>query len=465
VPQLAENMKGGISDISGEEWNVLESANSGGEITRKKLAQAFSTSSELLLCDEPTTNLDEDGIAQLENSLMSYGGSILLISHDRALLDKVCNKIWELEDGALTEYHGNYSDYKTQKDIENKTAWDQYDKYVAERKHLQGALINRRSKAKSMKNPPKRMGNSEARLHRQDVRQRAGKVEQASTQIKRRLLRLETKDKPKEEASFKMSANISREYVSKTAVSVDRLSFSYGAREVLKDISLKVKRGEKVAVTGANGSGKSTLLNCIYNECDGVRTAPGAKLGYFRQDLKNLNDDDTVLYSVKKESTMPEHIIRTVLGRLGMRRDEVFKKIGVLSGGERCKTSLAKLICGGYPILLLDEPTNYLDIYVLEALEEMLEGFDGTVILVSHDRYFRKKITGREVELKSHLLFEKNKNAPIKKKDKNTMLLEMEKADLISRMTYPQKGDVREGLEARYNEVCELLNENEAERK
>ena len=465
VPQLDENMKGEISVISSKEWSVPESAKSGGEITRKKLAQAFSTSSQLLLCDEPTTNLDEEGIAQLESSLLNYDGSIILISHDRALLDRVCNKIWELEDGMLTEYHGNYTDYKAQKELARKNAWDEYDKYMAERKHLQKALADRSSKAKSMKNPPKRMGISEARLHKQDVRQRAGKVAQASTQIKRRLERLEAKDKPREEASFKMSANISGEYVSKTAVSVDGLNFSYGSREVLKDISLTVKKGEKMAVTGANGSGKSTLLNCIYNECVGVRTAPGAKIGYFRQDLKNLDDNETVLHSVKKQSTLPEHMIRTVLGRLGVRRDDVFKKTGVLSGGERCKASLAKLICGGYPILLLDEPTNYLDIYVLEALEDMLTGFDGTVIFVSHDRYFRKKIADREVEIRNHRLFDSEKPVPAGRKDERAMLLEMEKADLISRMTYPKKGDDRESLEARYKEVCALLNENGWERK
>jgi len=457
VPQLDEGMDGEISKLSGNEWNVPENAKSGGEITRRKLAKAFSCASNLLLCDEPTSNLDQSGIDMLEKSLCNYDGSIIIISHDRAMLDKVCNKIWELDRGRLTEYHGTYTDYRTQKELMRKNEWDEYDKYIDKKKQLESALTNRSSKAKSMKNPPKRMGNSEARLHRQDVRQRAGKVEQASKQIKHRLERLDVKRKPFEEASLKMSASFSKDYISKTAISVDNLNFAYGANTVLEDVSFSIKKGEHVAIAGDNGSGKSTLLNCIYNGYDAVKTAPGAKIGYFRQDLKNLNDNETVLSSIKKESMLPEHMIRIVLGRLGIKRGEVYKKIEVLSGGERCKVSLTKLICGGYPILLLDEPTNYLDIYVLEALEEMLSDFDGTIVLVSHDRYFRKKIADRNLVIRNHRILEERKATPAKQKKESTMLLEMEKAKLISKMTYPQKGDVIEALEERYREVCALL--------
>ncbi len=457
VPQLRE-AQGEISEISKKEWKVPESANSGGEITRRKLAKAFSTSSQLLICDEPTSNLDEDGIMQLEHSLLSYKGTIILVSHDRALLDKVCNKIWEVEDGVFTEFHGNYSSYKQQKELKRKSAWDAFEKYETEKRHLEGAARNRASKAKSMKNPPKRMGNSEARLHRMEVRQRAGKVEQASKQIKRRLERLEKVDKPRDELSFKMKANISSDYVSKTAVTVRKLNFSYGDKEILKDISIFIKRGEKISFSGFNGCGKTTLLNCIYNELDGVKIANGAVVGYYRQDLNNLDENATVLENVKKDSTFPEHMIRTVLGRLGIRRDAVFKKVTVLSGGERCKVSLAKIICGGYSIIILDEPTNYLDIYVLEALEDMLSSFDGTMLLVSHDRYFRKKVTDKEIVIKNKKIHTKEKPKLAMKSAQEKMLLEMKKADLVSRMTFPKKGDVREVLEESYNEVCEKLN-------
>lgn len=457
VPQLNESAEDEISKLSGNEWNVPENAKSGGEITRRKLAKAFSRASNLLLCDEPTSNLDQSGIDMLEKSLCNYDGSIIIISHDRALLDKVCNKIWEIEGCILTEYHGNYTDYRSQKKLNRKAARDEYDKYIDKKKQLEDALTNRSSKAKSMKNPPKRMGNSEARLHRQDVRQRAGKVEQASKQIKRRISRLDAKEKPHEEISFKMSASFSKDYISKTAISVDNLNFAYGANHILEDVSFSIKRGEHVAITGDNGSGKSTLLNCIYNGHDAIKTAPGAKIGYFRQDLSNLEDGETVLSSIKKVSMLPEYMIRIVLGRLGIKRGEVYKKIEMLSGGERCKVSLTKLICGGYPILLLDEPTNYLDIYVLEALEDMLSDFDGTIVLVSHDRYFRQKIATRQLILSGGMLKAQEKPKSLQKSDSSKMLLEMERAKLISRMTYPQKGDVVEVLEERYKEVCALL--------
>jgi macrolide transport system ATP-binding/permease protein len=201
------------------------------------------------------------------------------------------------------------------------------------------------------------------------------------------------------------------------------------------------------------------LLNCIYNEEIGVRIANGARVGYFRQDLQNLIDDESVLDSIKKESDLPEHMIRIVLGRLGIRRDDVHKKVEVLSGGERCKVSMAKIICGGYPIIILDEPTNYLDIYVLEALEDMLSEFDGTLLLVSHDRYFRRKVTDKELVIKNKKILSLDKPKKVMPNGQEKMLLEMEKAKLVSRMTYPQNGDNRDELETKYMEVAKRLNE------
>lgn len=457
IPQLTEYENSVPASREFKMWKVPKDPKSGGEVTRKKIASALSGDSQILLCDEPTSNLDQDGVEKLENTLKRYDGTVIIISHDRALLDKVCNKIWEINDGKFKVYNGNYSEYHRQRELEQKIKHDEYNNYLTEKKHLEEAISNRARKAKSMKNPPKRMGNSEARLHRMEVRQRAGKVEQASKQIRRRLERLEEKERPEKEISFKMTANTTDTYIKSNIIRVNDLSFAYCDKKILDEVCLNITKGEKVAITGNNGSGKSTLLNCIYDRHDGVYIPKGVDVGYFRQNTVDLEDHSTILESVKKFSTMPEYMTRIVLARLGIRREDVYKKIGILSGGERCKVSLATLICRRCPVLLLDEPTNYLDIYVLEALEDMLSEFDGTLVFVSHDRYFREKIATREVIVKDNKIEEKIKAKPKTVDSTQKMLLEMEKTDLICRLISPRKGDVKEELEKRYQEVCELL--------
>lgn len=459
IPQLKDYDNQSITNEQLKRWCVPQVPKSGGELTRMKIAGALSKSSQILLCDEPSSKLDLLGIEKLEEVLIKYDGTIIIISHDRALLDKVCNKIWEIDDGIFKTYQGNYTDYRRQKELKEKRQQEEYDSYITEKKHLENALQNRSLKAKSMTRTPSRMGNSEARLHRQNVRQKAGKVEQASKQIKKRLQRLEIKDKPKEYINIKISTNIAEKYISKNAITINNLTFSYSSDVILDDISLTVSRGDKVAITGDNGSGKSTLLNCISNKTTGAKIAPGAEIGYFRQNYSNLNQNNTILQCVKKNSAVPEYMVRIILGRLGIRRQDVFKKIKVLSGGELCKVSLASLICSRYPILLLDEPTNYLDIYVLEALEDMLYEFDGTLIFVSHDRYFREKIATREFMIKNNNIFEIDKNKPKKSNDSERLLLELKKVDLISRLAYLKQGDDIEELEQKYEEVCVLMNE------
>ena len=155
----------------------------------------------------------------------------------------------------------------------------------------------------------------------------------------------------------------------------------------MQDFSCTIKTGEKVALIGANGAGKSTLIKCIANNHEGVRISPNNTIGYFEQGCANLNQSNTILQSVMENSVLPEHMARIVLARLGIRKKDVYKKIKTLSGGERAKVSLSALMCMECSILLLDEPTSFFDIYVIEALEQMLLDFDGTLILISHDRY------------------------------------------------------------------------------
>ena len=456
-----------LTDISEENhvtpetyhWQIPHTPHSGGEITRTKIANGLATDAELLLCDEPTSNLDEDGIKRLEQALINYNGAVFLVSHDRMLMDKVCTTILEISNQSVKTYSGNYSDFKAQKENERQNQKKEYDKYIQTKKNLERAFRDRNEKSKGMKEPPKRMGNSEARLHRMDVRQRAGKVSNVAKKIKDRLERLDVKEKVKTETLYNITIDQSTKKRSKVAIGVRDLNHSYGNRSVLNDVTFSVKRGDKLCLTGNNGSGKTTLLNCIVREVDSVSINPSDEVGYFTQNGLALDETKTVLDLVMRYSKMPEYMTRTVLAELGIKDEDVFKQIRILSGGEKSKVALAKLLCRQCSILILDEPTNYLDIYILEALENMLLDYDGTLVFVSHDRRFREKIADRTLHLSDGRLEElglrsseaySNRNAEI-------LLLEIKATQLIEK----KKGlseTQQEVIEIEYQQILDNIN-------
>jgi len=440
-------------------WGVVKSPKSGGEISRAKISKALNGSHGLLLCDEPASNLDERGILQLEKELIKYKGAIMLVSHDRELMDKVCNRIWEIEEGEIRVFSGNYSEYREQKEKKRQNQQKEYDKYIAEKKGLQSAINNRSSRAKNMTRTPSRMGNSEARLHRMDVRQRAGKISGAAKNLKNRLDKLEQKEKPRAETSYKLMDTTDDRKKSKIAIRVDNLSFGYDDSLIIDGISFDVPKGDKLCITGDNGSGKTTLIDCIVNERDGIRIAPNNSIGYFQQNCLDLKEDDTIFESVMRKSRMPEYAARSVLAGLGIKRDDVYKRIFALSGGERCKVSLSSLICRMCTILILDEPTNYLDIYVLEALEKMLMEYSGTLIAVSHDRYFREKITDRELKLDIGKITEKGRNETDKNSNRRTeiLLLELKKTKILKKIREESDEGRRNELEKLYEETLKSM--------
>ena len=456
-----------LTDISEENhvtpetyhWQIPHTARSGGEITRTKIANGLAADAELLLCDEPTSNLDEDGIKRLEQALINYNGAVLLVSHDRKLMDKVCTTIWEISNKSVKTYSGNYSDFKAQKENEQQNQQKEYDKYIQTKKNLERAFRDRNEKSKGMKEPPKRMGNSEARLHRMDVRQRAGKVSNVAKKIKGRLERLDVKEKVSVEPSYKIKIDRKDQKKSKVAIRVCDLNYSFGEKFVLNEISFFVNRGDKLCITGNNGSGKTTLLNCIVREVDGVRINPRDEVGYFTQNALDSDETQTILNFVIQSSKLPEYMTRTVLAELGIKDEDVFKQIQILSGGEKNKVALAKLLCRQCSILILDEPTNYLDIYILEALENMLLDYDGTLVFVSHDRRFREKIADRTMHLADGRLEEiglqsieaySNRNAEI-------LLLEIKATQLIEK----KKGlseTQQEVIEIEYQQILDNIN-------
>lgn len=362
---------------------------SGGERTRMAIAAAFSQHAPLLLADEPTTNLDQEGIEQLEKMLCGYRGAVVLISHDRELLDRVCTQIWELEDGRLHIFPGSYTQWYEERERMLSRQRYEYEQYQRERGRLEKEQRAVVQQAKSMARPPKRMGSSEWMLYKNTAAIQQKHVQSRARAMESRIRHLEKKEKPRELPHVTMKMGEQRCIRGKNAARVENLTVSFGDHAVLCGAQCRIAAGKKTFLTGKNGSGKTTLLNCLAGSGrDGIFVSSDAVIGYFSQNQETLDFNKTVLENVKSTAALPEHICRAVLMNLCMRKEDLNKKISVLSGGERVKTALAKLLVSGANFLILDEPTNHMDIYTMEGLERLLKDYDGTLLAVSHDRKF-----------------------------------------------------------------------------
>lgn len=367
---------------------------SGGERTRRKLAAALSPDAPLLMLDEPTSDLDEEGQQRLRQKIAACE-TVVLISHDRDLLRRECTRIVEVEQGTVTVFECGYDDYREEKRRREDYRQFRYERYDSERKRLSGAVENANHRAGKIKKAPSRMGNSEARLHKREAGERRAKIEQEATAIKTRIELLEKVEKPREAPEVKIDFSLTDPPRNKIVLSADHLTFSYGGTPLFRDASFEVYGGSKTALMGANGAGKTTLLRLIAEGDEGIYTVPKAKVGYFRQDLMGIDPKKSVVQNAMADSVQSETTARTILSRLLFSREEVQKPAGVLSGGERVKLQFAKLFVSAANVLLLDEPTNYLDVESLEALEEMIRRYEGTVLFVSHDREFVKACADR----------------------------------------------------------------------
>ncbi|NLV36085.1 MAG: ABC-F family ATP-binding cassette domain-containing protein [Clostridiaceae bacterium] len=414
---------------------------SGGELTRLKIVEAFSTDNALLFADEPTSNLDYKGIELLKQKLDRLD-SFVLISHDRSLLDTLCTHILEIRDGKVRMYNGNYTFYRQRYEMEQNRAACEYQKYISEKAALEDAISNRTKRAIKMRKAPKRMGNSEARLHTRAANEKQEKLHNTVGSLVTRLDKLEVKERPRELPSIKLDFSLTNPPENRFVITCEKLSFSYGHVPVFEDAGFRLCNGLKTALWGENGSGKTTLLNLIASSYDvkssqthqslfsvnaadasryvadsgspnsnknnacwnhgggNISIVPKARIAYFRQGFENLMPHETVLDNVMSDSVQQETVARTILARLLLQGDAVHKRVEVLSGGEKIKTAFAKLFVSNANVLLMDEPTNYLDMKSIEALENVLKEYEGTVLFVSHDRSFVNGIAERLLVIK-----------------------------------------------------------------
>jgi macrolide transport system ATP-binding/permease protein len=435
---------------------------SGGERTRIKIANAFSNENLLLFADEPTANLDYKGIELLKQKLYEMD-SFLLISHDRNLLDCLCNKILEVRDGKIKLYNGNYSSYKEQNELELRSAEQEFEKYISEKTKLEEAVRDRQRKSRSMKKAPRRMGNSEARLHTREANEKQEKVNNAVNSLKTRLQKLEVKEKTKELPQIKLDFSLTNPPENKIVISAEKLNFSYGKKKIFDNVNFNIYNGSKTALWGENGTGKTTLLNLINSKSsENIYIVPKARIGYFHQSFENLEENKSVLENVMKDSVQTQTVARTILARLLISGDDVYKNVGVLSGGERIKVSFAKLFVSDANVLLLDEPTNYLDMMSIEALENVLSNYEGTVLFVSHDSAFVNAVADRllTIEDKAITYFEgtldeyklsKQKTQTAVKNETERIAIQMRITEIVAKLSKP--GADKEALEAEYNRL------------
>lgn len=376
---------------------------SGGEKTRIRISNALYRPYTLLLADEPSVHLDQTGVEALINILKQIP-SFVMVTHDRYLLEALCNKIVELRNGSLYEYDGDYNKYVHQKFIENESAWNEYNKYTEEKKRLNSIYEKKKKQATKSAKKPRGMSSSEQKMRdftaSKGFDTKTKGIERAAKAVYSKLENLQEVEKPKEPPKIKLDFTLTDPPSNKIVISSDSLTFGYDDI-ILQEASFAIKNRSRVAVVGKNGAGKTTLLQLIYNRHPDIYIVPKAKIGYFRQELDNLNLNETVLESAMQNSVHNTSVVRTVLARLLFNSQDINKRISVLSGGEKVKLGIANLLLSSCNVLLLDEPTNFLDIYSIEAIESVLKEYEGTLILVSHDKRLVKSVATEVLEIKN----------------------------------------------------------------
>ncbi|MCC0683325.1 ABC-F type ribosomal protection protein CplR [Clostridioides sp. ZZV14-6345] len=445
---------------------------SGGEKVKLKIADALSDKKNIIIADEPTSNLDKKSIGILEDMFKRHKGALLLISHDRHFLDELCTTILELEDGKLKAYKGNYTDYLMQKDEEIKRADFEYQEYIKEKKRLEKALLYKKALSDGVRKTPKRMGNSEARLHKMGGQTNKKKLDSNVKAIKSRIDKLEVKNKPKASTEMKIKIQEGMEIISKNLIEIKDMTLKLGNKLLLDNVSFKIKRGKKIALLGDNGCGKSTLIKEILtNKNDHIKINNKVKVGYFDQHQSLLDEEKSVLYNTKVNSSFDEYFIRINLNLFGFKGDDVYKNVKVLSGGEKVKIALCKIILEDNNFLVFDEPTNYLDIKSMEALEKAMINTDKTMLIVSHDRVFVSHICNYIIDIKDYKIREfdcnyddyiinRNKKTHSREsqaKKENLLVLENRLTNVISMLSIEKDNLKKEHYESEYNELLKQI--------
>lgn len=352
---------------------------SGGQKTRVALGRLLLQNPDLIILDEPTNHLDMNSIAWLETYLLNYKGAVLIVSHDRYFLDRIAGKVIEIDQSKATTFMGNYSDYAVKKEQLRVAAWNAYMNQQREIKHQEEVI----EKLKSF--------NREKSIKRAESREKM-------------LDKIEVIEKPSEVRTDMKLTLTPRILSGNDVLTVEHLAKSFDSHKLFTDVNFEIKRGEHVAIIGDNGSGKTTLLKILNGlvpaDQGTFRLGSNVEIGYYDQEHHVLHSEKTLFEEISDDYPYLNNTqIRNVLAAFLFTGEDVFKRISDLSGGERGRVSLAKLVLSNANFLILDEPTNHLDIMSKEILEDALNGYEGTILYVSHDRYFINRTAHRILDL------------------------------------------------------------------
>ena len=352
---------------------------SGGQKTRVALGRLLLQNPDLIILDEPTNHLDMNSIAWLETYLLNYKGAVLIVSHDRYFLDRIAGKVIEIDQSKATTFIGNYSDYAIKKEQLRVAAWNAYMNQQREIKHQEEVI----EKLKSF--------NREKSIKRAESREKM-------------LDKIEVIEKPSEVRTDMKLTLTPRILSGNDVLTVEHLSKSFDSHKLFTDVNFEIKRGEHVAIIGDNGSGKTTLLKILNGlvpaDQGTFRLGSNVEIGYYDQEHHVLHSEKTLFEEISDDYPYLNNTqIRNVLAAFLFTGEDVFKRISDLSGGERGRVSLAKLVLSNANFLILDEPTNHLDIMSKEILEDALNGYEGTILYVSHERYFINRTAHRILDL------------------------------------------------------------------
>lgn len=365
---------------------------SGGEETRLKIARALSEQVHGIFADEPTSHLDREGIDFLIGQLKYFPGALVVVSHDRYFLDEVVDKIWELENGEITEYWGNHSAYLSQKEEERRIQAIEYEQHIAERDRLERAAEEKRRQASKIAAKTKgaaKKGKTESggRLaHQKPTGSKQKKMHKAAKAMERRIEALGDMEAPENTRVIRFRQSKALALHNPYPIMGHEISKTLGDKVLFENASFTIPLGAKVALTGGNGTGKTTLLQMILDGADGITISPQARIGYLAQDSFQSGGEQAVMAFMQEDCDYNVSEIRSVLAQMGFSQNDISKNLSVLSGGEIVKVMLSKMLLGKYNILLMDEPSNYLDLGSLEALERLMKDYDGTIMFISHDR-------------------------------------------------------------------------------
>lgn len=435
---------------------------SGGERLKARIAKGLAKDADILLLDEPTNHLDEQSTNFLITQLKNYKGTIILVSHDRYFLDKVVTKIWSIENQTLISHSGNYTSYIEFRERKRLTQQREYEKQQKMIERIEGQMNQLTSWSKS--------------AHTQSTKQEGFKefyrvkAKRMDSQVKSKQKRLEKElekikvDAPKAEYQVNFTFK-SNHKVGKRFLEVKNLEKSFVEQILFKDANFTVQHGEKISVTGPNGSGKTTFLNMIAGRETVTKgeiwVSPSAKIGYLTQEVFDLPLEQTPEQLFDKESFEERGHVRNVMKHLGFLDSQWKEPIGNMSMGERVKCKLMKYILEEKDVLILDEPTNHLDLPSREQLEETLEQYNGTLLVVSHDRYFLEKTTNTKLVFSNHTIFKQFNEKESPKREDNEELrltLETERQEVLGKLSFMTPNNKEyEVLDLRFKELTKLI--------